>query len=67
MVKALTEVTALTIPLQYMDEWLGIYKSWRARYEELLNTINEIAFRNMDERLELYIQGQVKKWKRTDG
>lgn len=67
--KALTDVTALTIPLQYMDEWLGKYKSWhhfvikswRARYEELLNTINDIAFRNMDERLELYIQGQVEK------
>lgn len=67
--KALTDVTVLTIPLQYMDEWLGKYKSWhyfvirtwRARYEELLNTINEIAFRNMDERLEFYIKGQVKK------
>ncbi|MEV4883996.1 Crp/Fnr family transcriptional regulator [Chitinophaga ginsengisegetis] len=67
--KALTDVTVLTIPLQYMDEWLGKYKSWhyfvirtwRARYEELLNTINEIAFKNMDERLEFYIKGQVKK------
>ncbi len=69
LAKALTDVTVLTIPLQYMDEWLGKYKSWhyfvirtwRARYEELLNTINEIAFRNMDERLEFYIKGQVKK------
>lgn len=69
LAKALTDVTVLTIPLQYMDEWLGKYKSWhyfvirtwRARYEELLNTINEIAFKNMDERLEFYIKGQVKK------
>ncbi len=67
--KALTDVAVLIIPLQYMDEWLGKYKSWhyfvirtwRARYEELLNTINEIAFKNMDERLEFYIKGQVKK------
>jgi len=67
--KALTNVTLLAIPLQYMDEWLGKYKSWhyfvirtwRARYEELLNTINAIAFKNMDERLEFYIKGQVKK------
>lgn len=67
--KALTDVTVLTIPLQFMDEWLGKYKSWhyfvirtwRARYDELLNTINEIAFKNMDERLEFYIQGQAKK------
>lgn len=68
MAKALTDVTVLTIPLQYMDEWLGKYKSWhyfvirtwRARYEELLKTINDIAFRNMDERLLSYIEGQVK-------
>lgn len=67
--KTLTDVTVLTIPLEYMDEWLGKYKSWhhfvirswRSRYEELLNTINDIAFKNMDERLELYIEGQVKK------
>lgn len=69
LAKTMTDVTVLTIPLTYMDEWLGKYKSWhyfvirtwRARYEELLNTINEIAFKNMDERLEFYIKGQVKK------
>lgn len=69
MAKTLTDVTLLSIPLEYMDEWLGKYKSWhyfvirtwRARYAELLNTINEIAFKNMDERLEFYIKGQVKK------
>ncbi|MCK7556011.1 helix-turn-helix domain-containing protein [Chitinophaga sedimenti] len=52
-----------------MDEWLGKYKGWqhfiikgwRARYEELLYTINDIAFRNMDQRLESYIEGQVKR------
>jgi CRP/FNR family transcriptional regulator len=52
-----------------MDEWLGKYKSWhyfvirtwRSRYEELLNTINAIAFKNMDERLEFYIKKQVEK------
>lgn len=67
--KALTDITILTIPLQYMDKWLGQYKSWhyfviktyRSRYEELLKTINEIAFKNMDERLEFYLKGQVKQ------
>lgn len=69
MAKTLTDVTVLTIPLQYMDKWLGQYKSWhyfviktyRARYEELLRTVNEIAFKNMDERLEFYIKRQVKQ------
>ncbi|WP_153796777.1 Crp/Fnr family transcriptional regulator [Foetidibacter luteolus] len=73
MAKALTDVTALTIPLEYMDKWLAKYKTWhyfviktyRARYEELLKTINEIAFKNMDERLEFYIKNQVKKFGNT--
>ena len=67
--KAMTDVTLLTIPLQYMDKWLSQYKSWhyfviktyRARFDELLKTINEIAFKNMDERLEFYLRGQVKR------
>lgn len=67
--RALTDVTVLTIPLQYMDKWLSQYKSWhyfviktyRSRYEELLRTINEIAFKHMDERLEFYLKRQVKQ------
>lgn len=69
MARALTDVTLLTIPLSFMDEWMSRYKSWhsfvirtyRSRYDELLNTINEIAFRNMDERLEFYLRRQVKQ------
>lgn len=69
MAKTMTDVTLLTVPLQYMDKWLTQYKSWhffvirtyRARYEELLNTINEIAFKNMDERLEFYLKKQVQQ------
>ena len=69
MAKALTDVTILTVPLEYMDKWLAQYKSWhyfvirtyRSRYEELLKTINEIAFKNMDERLEFYLIRQVKQ------
>lgn len=72
MARALTDVTVLTIPLQYMDKWLSLYKSWhyfvirtyRARYDELLKTINEIAFKNMDERLEFYLKAQVKQFGR---
>lgn len=67
--KALTGVTVLTIPLEFMDKWLGKYKTWhyfvirtyRSRYDELLKTINEIAFKNMDERLEFYLKAQVKQ------
>jgi CRP/FNR family transcriptional regulator len=67
--KALTDVRVLTVPLQYMEKWLAQYKSWhffviktyRSRYEELLRTVNEIAFKNMDERLFFYMKGQVRQ------
>lgn len=73
MAKALTDVTILTLPLEYMDKWLSMYKSWhyfvirtyRSRYDELLRTINEIAFKNMDERLEFYLKNQVKQFGKT--
>lgn len=69
LARALTDVVLLTIPLPYMEQWLVQYKSWhafvirtyRTRYDELLRTINEIAFKNMDERLEFYILRQVKQ------
>jgi CRP/FNR family transcriptional regulator, anaerobic regulatory protein len=62
--KAVTQATLLSIPLSYVDEWMGKYKSWakfavnsyRERFEELLQTINHIAFRNMDERLVFYLK-----------
>ncbi|SFW26904.1 Crp/Fnr family transcriptional regulator [Chitinophaga sancti] len=68
LAKAMTDVSVLIIPLEYMDEWLGKYKSWhyfvirtwRARYEDLLHTVNAIAFKKMDERLEHYIKERVR-------
>lgn len=67
LAKALTDATILTIPLDYMDQWMRQYRSWyqfvvnsyRARFEELLKTIDAIAFTNMDERLEHYLKKQV--------
>jgi CRP/FNR family transcriptional regulator len=70
LARAVTDVTILSIPISFMDEWLAKYKSWhyfvirtyRSRYEELLKTINEIAFKKMDERLEFYLKNQVKQF-----
>lgn len=73
LAKALTSVTLLSIPIKYMDEWLSEFKSWhyfviktyRTRFEELLKTVNEVAFKNMDERLEFYLKKQVAKFGTT--
>lgn len=70
LAKAVTDIEYLAIPIEFMDKWLNEFKSWhyfvirtyRSRYEELLKTINETAFKNMDERLEFYIKRQVKQF-----
>jgi CRP/FNR family transcriptional regulator len=70
LAKAVTDVNYLSIPLSKVDEWLRQYKSWhyfvirtyRSRYEELLQTIHSIAFTKMDERLEQYLLRQKDRW-----
>ncbi len=67
LAKALTDATVLSIPLEFMDQWMNKYKSWyqfvitsyRNRFEEMLKTIDAIAFTNMDQRLKDYIKKQV--------
>lgn len=64
MARADKDTDVITIPLSYMDEWMTKYKTWyyfvletyRSRFEELLTTIDQIAFRNMDERLVFYLK-----------
>jgi CRP/FNR family transcriptional regulator len=70
LAKAVTNIQYLAIPIEFMEKWLNEFKSWhyfviktyRNRYEELLKTIHEIAFKNMDERLEFYILKYVKQF-----
>jgi CRP/FNR family transcriptional regulator, anaerobic regulatory protein len=64
MAKAVKDTEVITIPLVWMDVWMAKYKSWyhfvlesyRDRFEELLVTVDHIAFRSMDERLEFYLK-----------
>jgi len=58
------ETEVVLIPIQYMDTLMRSYRSWyyfvletyRNRFEELLSVIDNIAFKNMDERLEWYLK-----------
>ena len=62
--KAVTDSVLLVVPLEHTENWMRQYRTWyhfvvgtyRRRYEELLETIDHIAFQNMDERLEFYLQ-----------
>lgn len=63
---AVENVKVLSIPIHSMDDLMLHYKNWyyfvletyRNRFEELLLTIDHIAFRNMDERLLFYLKRQ---------
>jgi CRP/FNR family transcriptional regulator len=69
MAVAVEETEVIMIPIRYMDQLMTQYKSWyyfvletyRSRFEELLVVIDNIAFKNMDERLEWYLKQQAAK------
>lgn len=62
--KAVGDTEVISVPLDKMDQWMTHYRTWyqyvlgtyRMRFEELLTTIDHIAFRNMDERLVSYLK-----------
>jgi len=65
-IKAVAEedIELLAIPVDVMDQWMVQYKSWRNyvmrtmhdRFNELLKTIDQIAFQKLDERLVRYLK-----------
>ena len=62
--KAVEETEVIMLPIHLMDELMGKFKSWshfviqtyRHRFDEMLTVIDNIAFKNMDERLEFYLK-----------
>ncbi|HLW31122.1 MAG TPA: Crp/Fnr family transcriptional regulator, partial [Aequorivita sp.] len=62
------DTSLMMIPIEKMEEWTAKYKSWRHfvfdsyqdRLSEMLDTIDTIAFMNMDERLMKYLQDKAK-------
>jgi len=61
--RAEEDTQILLLPVQLMDSLIKEYKSWyqfviqtyRSRFDELLAVVDDVAFRNMDERLEIYL------------
>lgn len=62
-------VKAILIPTEKLDNLTHNYKSWyhfvletyRSRFEELISVVENIAFKNMDERLEFYLRNLSEK------
>lgn len=59
-----TDAKLIMVPVRKMEEWMAKYKSWRGfvmesyheRLNELLVTLDSIAFENMDSRLVAYLK-----------
>lgn len=75
-VRAITEEECeiIMIPTHFMEEWLIKYPTWRSyvfqsyntRLNELLETIDSIAFLKMDQRLMKYLKDKVMVLGSTD-
>src|SRR5690606_19198164 len=58
----------IMLPINKMEAWTATYKSWRnfvfesyhIRLSEMLETIDTLAFMNMDQRLLRYLQDKAK-------
>mgnify|MGYP000606583516 FL=1 len=74
MAKAVEEVELIMIPLALMEKWMMEHRSWyefviftyRTRFEEVLEVVDSIAFRAMDERLEFYLKRHAEACGCTD-
>lgn len=63
-----TDTRLIMVPVSKMEEWSSKYKTWRnfvinsyhQRMMELLESVDNIAFNNMDARLENYINDKIK-------
>ncbi len=64
MAKAVKASTLIMLPIEQTEQWASQYKSWyryivgtyRSRFEELLQTLDSIAFKSLDERLMFYLK-----------
>ncbi|NBL65160.1 helix-turn-helix domain-containing protein [Flavobacterium sp. NST-5] len=64
MAKVVEDAELVMVPLPLMDKWMMQHRSWyefvidtyRSRFEEVLEVVNSIAFKAMDERLEFYLK-----------
>lgn len=66
-VRTVSESLVMLVPSQKAREWMGVFENWNnfvsatyfSRFDELLNTIDNIAFQQMDARLLSYLKKQA--------
>ncbi|WP_127846255.1 Crp/Fnr family transcriptional regulator [Psychroflexus aestuariivivens] len=75
-IRAVAEIdsTLVMIPIEKMEAWISKYKSWRNfvfdsyhnRLMEVLETIDNIAFKKMDQRLLKYLHNKAKFYENSE-
>jgi len=66
--------TVISIPVELLDSWMTRYQTWkefvmtsmRKRYDDLLHTLDSIAFMKMDERLERFFLDRFRNTRSTE-
>ncbi|MBL7810578.1 MAG: Crp/Fnr family transcriptional regulator [Bacteroidetes bacterium] len=74
MARAMQDTWLISLPITDVDNWFRAYGTWdhfvldayRNRFDELLLTLDQIAFRNMDERLLFYLKRYQHEMKTRD-
>ena len=67
------ETSVILLPVHLLDNWICKYPSWKNfvmqtfqnRFRELIETIDSVAFLNLDERLVRYFTDRFKKTGQT--
>ncbi|WP_337042664.1 Crp/Fnr family transcriptional regulator [Emticicia sp. 17c] len=62
------KTTLISVPIEKVEEWMTKYNSWKQfvfmtyqrRFEDLLNTIDQIAFHKLDDRLLMLLKRKAK-------
>lgn len=75
-IKALAEEDAmiLGIPIDLHEKWMDGYRQWKeyvsstyqSRFQELLETLDAVAFKRLDQRLMRYLSTKMKQQKATE-
>lgn len=66
---AVTKVEALAVPIEQLDDLMRNHKSWyyfvlgsyRNRFEEVLELLDQVVFKSLDEKLEHYLKRQFRE------
>ena len=62
------DTTVVVLPVELLDKWMSNFQTWkefvmismRKRFDDLLNTLDKVAFLKMDERLERFFLDRYK-------